>query len=49
MVALININVDAAFFSMVLDQSAEIFVGGAAVNVWFADAKHVEVWAVNDA
>ena len=49
MVALVDLYVDAACFGVVVDERAEIGVGGAAVDVWLADAEHIEIWPVNDA
>lgn len=48
-VALVDLDVDAARLRVVFDQRAEIGVGGAAVDVWLADAEHIEIWPVNDA
>ena len=48
-VALVDLYVDATCFGVVIDEGAEVGVGGAAVDIRLADAEHVEVWPVNDA
>lgn len=48
-VALVDLYIDAARFGVVVDEGAEVGVGGAAVDIRLADAEHVEVWPVNDA
>ena len=48
-VALVDVYLDAALGGMGLNQLTEIAVCGAAINVWFADAQHIKIWAVNNA
>ena len=49
MVALVDLYIDAACFGVVVDEGAEVGVGGAAVDIRLADAEHIEIWPVNDA
>ena len=45
----LDVHLDAALGGMGLNQLTEIAVCGAAIDVWFADAQHIKIWAVNNA